>query len=70
MTFENLVTNSSTVASIRFDTETGILSVNFMKTGVYNYYECTKEEYDLIATSPSVGKAVRVVLKDKRFKKQ
>lgn len=69
MIHEHTCFNSSTVATIKFDDEKKIIYVNFAKTGTYQYYDCTLEEYSQLINAPSAGKAVHTVLKGKEFKK-
>lgn len=61
--------NSSIVASVKFSPSTKIITVNYITTGNYKYYECTEEEYKEIIIAHSVGKQVRITLKGKEFKK-
>lgn len=63
------VTGSSTVAARGYDKESATMRIEYHSTGLYDYYETSKEEYASIVKAESVGSQLRAVIKGKRFKK-
>ena len=55
--------NSSMIASIGYDPETKVLSVEFTKGGTYEYAEVPPEEHEAFMNAESVGKYFLVHIK-------
>lgn len=60
---------SNNVVAVDYNDTTKILEVTFKGSGEYQYENVTLEEYHEIQNDDSTGKAVRRVLKEKKYKK-
>lgn len=63
------VANSSTIAAYSYDQKRNALKVEYMKTGWYEYYNISQEEYNMMSINTSPGKAIKYLVKGKEYRK-
>jgi len=63
------VANSSTVVAYDYDKQREALKVEYIKTGLYEYYNVSEDEYKIMCLNTSPGKAIKELIKGKEFKK-
>ena len=63
------VANSSSVIAYKHDNQRQALIVEYIKTGLYEYYNISEDDYKLLELNTSVGKAIKDLIKGKEYKK-
>lgn len=63
------VANSSSVIAYDYDKQRQTLIVEYNKTGLYEYYDVTPSEFNILSLNTSVGKAIKDLIKGKAYKK-
>jgi KTSC domain len=61
---ERVILNSSSVASVGYDPEGGILEVEFTSGSVYEYYQVPRQVFDGLVSAPSSGHYMATKVKD------
>ncbi|MFC1696873.1 KTSC domain-containing protein [Nanoarchaeota archaeon] len=57
--------NSSNIKSIGYDEQNGILEIEFLSGGIYQYSKVSKETYNALMNASSKGKFFATFIKDK-----
>ena len=56
---------SSNIVSIGYDEDDGRLEVEFIRSGVYTYFDVPKKLYERALKAPSIGKFIWANIRDK-----
>ena len=56
---------SSNLAAVGYDAESGILEIEFLDSGVYQYLDVPQSVYDGLMSAPSHGKFFHAHIRDK-----
>jgi hypothetical protein len=57
--------NSSNVSEVGYDEASSTLEVVFKNSGVYQYFDIPKSEYELLIAAPSIGQYLNQNIKGK-----
>jgi hypothetical protein len=57
--------NSSNVAEVGYDEASSTLEVAFKNSGVYQYFDIPKHEYESLIAAPSIGQYINQNIKGK-----
>lgn len=63
------IPSSTSIARYGYSPEKDVLTIDFHKTGLYEYYNVTAEEMVKITSSEEKNKALLKLIKNKRFRK-